>query len=513
MWRIVRISIFAACAVLTAWLIRFEAFPGWFATEFDGYASMFRGGTLLADRWARILYEGEPIGYSHTLIDTQQGDGSGAYRVQNGTVLQMKLLGQVQSIKIDVEAFLDPLYQLQSFRFRMTASAYNTTVHGRREAGNRFLVTIDTGAGVSRTEVEIPPDVVLYSPMTDMAMRRLRAGQQMVIRTLDPVTLSRIDVLCRALGPEIIEFNGDLVEAHALTLTYQGLTVRTWLDDEGEVLRQETPLGWVMEASSAEEIMAMQFNPEGMGDLMLATIVPVEGALTSPRTRRKLTLRLHGLSLPIEDLQYSRQKAERDPDGVVRLTMWRKDFPSSSARLDDPVPDELAPYLAATPYVQADHPELRAEARKIVGAAATRAEAARALSDWVDRNVVSAPTASLPSALDVLRERVGDCNEHTYLFVGLARAIRIPARIHVGLLYTDGEPARGFFYHAWPAVHLGDEWYEMDPTLGQDVADATHITLLTGELQEQMKLMSVMGQIRAEVVASDREPHEEGGLE
>ncbi len=506
LWRAVRVVTFTFCALMTAWLIRFEAFPGWFAAEFAGYSSLFRGGTLLADRWAKILYEGEPIGFSHTLIDTQHVDPLNTYRVQNSTLMQMKLLGQVQSIKIDVEAFLDALYQLQRFSFRMTASAYSTQITGRRTDGHRFAVTIETGGSLSRTEVEIPPDVVLYSPMTDMAMRRLRPGQQMVIRTLDPVTLSRIDVLCRALGPELIEFRGELVEAHALTLTYQGLTVRSWLDDEGEVLRQETPLGWVMEAATAEEIMGMQFNPEGMSDLMLATAVPVEGELRNPRTRRKLTIRLHGLRLPLESLQYSRQKAEQEEDDVVRVTVWRKGFPQTSALLTDPVPDELAKYLESTPYVQADHPELIAEARKIVGDATTRLEAARALSHWVDRNVVSAPTASLPSALDVLRERVGDCNEHTYLFVGLARALGIPARIHVGLLYTDGDlaPAPGFYYHAWPAVHLGDTWYEMDPTLSQEIADATHITLLTGELQQQMQLLSVMGQIRAEVVEPDR---------
>ena len=42
---------------------------------------------------------------------------------------------------------------------------------------------------------------------------------------------------------------------------------------------------------------------------------------------------------------------------------------------------------------------------------------------------------SLPSALEVLKTRVGDCNEHTTLYVAMARSLGIPARIAVGLVY------------------------------------------------------------------------------
>ena len=60
------------------------------------------------------------------------------------------------------------------------------------------------------------------------------------------------------------------------------------------------------------------------------------------------------------------------------------------------------------------------------------------------------PTVSLPSALEVLKTRVGDCNEHTALYVAMARALGIPARIAVGLVYLRG----AFYYHAWAEVWL-----------------------------------------------------------
>jgi len=72
-------------------------------------------------------------------------------------------------------------------------------------------------------------------------------------------------------------------------------------------------------------------------------------------------------------------------------------------------------------------------------------------------------TFSIPNAVQVLETRQGDCNEHTVLYIALARALGLPARTAVGLVYLNGS----FFYHchAWPEVWL-DEWVAVDPTFG-----------------------------------------------
>ena len=79
--------------------------------------------------------------------------------------------------------------------------------------------------------------------------------------------------------------------------------------------------------------------------------------------------------------------------------------------------------------------------------------AAPARSGWCATSTTlleKKPTVSLPSAREVLRTRVGDCNEHTVLYVAMARALGLPARIAVGLVYLRG----AFYYHAWPEVYV-----------------------------------------------------------
>ena len=112
-------------------------------------------------------------------------------------------------------------------------------------------------------------------------------------------------------------------------------------------------------------------------------------------------------------------------------------------------------YLAAEPLLESDDPLIRAEAEVAVkGIEGDRARVER-LTRYVNGLLDKKPTVSLPSAREVLRTKVGDCNEHTALFVAMARSLGIPARIAVGLVFMHG----AFYYHAWPEVYThGTRW-------------------------------------------------------
>jgi transglutaminase-like putative cysteine protease len=123
---------------------------------------------------------------------------------------------------------------------------------------------------------------------------------------------------------------------------------------------------------------------------------------------------------------------------------------------------------------------------------------AELLNRWVHDNLDKAITLSVPSAVQVLESRRGDCNEHSVLYVALARAIGLPARTAAGLVYVDGR----FYYHAWAEVHLGD-WVAVDPTFGQFPADASHLRFTIGGLARQVELIRLIGRLELEVMRVD----------
>jgi transglutaminase-like putative cysteine protease len=152
-------------------------------------------------------------------------------------------------------------------------------------------------------------------------------------------------------------------------------------------------------------------------------------------------------------------------------------------------------FLQPTVFLQSDHPEIRSLAVKITAGQKDARQAAVRIKDWVYREIAKVPTVSVPNALDVLKSRRGDCNEHTVLFNALARAAGIPARTAVGVVYLRD----AFYYHAWSEVWLG-EWISLDSVLNQFPADVTHIKFLEGDIDRQIDILQLIGNLKIEVL-------------
>lgn len=486
--------------IMTGWLIRYEAFPRWFTAAAPGYRSLFKNGPLILDTWMQIEFRNNPVGYSHTWVDSDVESPNATYTLHNQTALNIKLMGQIQSVNVMAGATLDADYALQKFYTVVSASVYNTRIEGRKTGEHTFTVRIRTDSGEQTVVLTVPDDVILYSPVTEMALAGLKPGESLALRVLDPVTLAVSDVRVEALRREKLKSAGREQEATVLKLVYQGLETLSWMDSEGRILRQDTPFGWTMTLCSAKDVLAFKQDAAGADDLLTAMAVPCRGQVRNPRACQMLKIKMKGTSLSPQDFASPRQIIADQEDRGVCLTVRAQASPSQAGARGS-APEALRSLLASSPALQADHPAMIRQARAIVGDETNSWKAAQAIGDWVYRHVEKKATVSLPSALDVLERREGDCNEHTYLFVALARAAGLPARIHVGLVYSEMDEAPGaFYYHAWPSVYVG-EWVELDPTLGQKTVDATHISVAQGEIADQLKLLSLLGQVSVEIVA------------
>jgi len=224
-------------------------------------------------------------------------------------------------------------------------------------------------------------------------------------------------------------------------------------------------------------------------DLTDAASIPSRVRLDAPETLAHMTVRLANVRPESLLLDGGRQRYEQG-----RLTVVREAMPAARTTRDA-LPAEMRPFLQATPFIQSDHPEIRARAARIVSPGDGDAVKARKLTDWVYRNVEKRPVLSVPNALETLTHRVGDCNEHAVLLAALARAAGIPAQIEAGLVYLKGR----FYYHAWNVLYV-DGWVTADATLGQMPADVTHIRLVRGEADRQIDLAGIIGAVDLEIV-------------
>jgi hypothetical protein len=151
--------------------------------------------------------------------------------------------------------------------------------------------------------------------------------------------------------------------------------------------------------------------------------------------------------------------------------------------------------LAAEPLIQSASWPIVSLAVRIAGEDKDPRVVAEKINRWVHDSLEKEITVGIPSALQVLEARSGDCNEHATLYVALARALGIPSRVAAGLAFVNGK----FYYHAWPEIYL-DRWVAVDPTFGQFPADAAHLRFVTGGLSRQAELLRLIGALEIDVV-------------
>jgi transglutaminase-like putative cysteine protease len=265
--------------------------------------------------------------------------------------------------------------------------------------------------------------------------------------------------------------------------------VVAYVTDDGEMV--EVDFGQTMKARAESEAVAKRLDVVevfALTRIVLPKQLPAEARSVPGRAVMVMT----GLPEKFQQDTY-RQKFVKLPEGRVEVTLLA-DLPKAAnlkpLPLEDPKGGEN---LKATIIVESDNAEIRKLAKKLAGTEKDAYAVAKKIVTWVATNLEKDYGASADRASDVLRQKKGDCTEHSLLAVALLRAVGIPARRIDGVVYMvneDGVPA--FYWHEWIEAYVG-EWTQMDPTFNQLVADATHFGV--GE-EGNAEITPLIGQLK-----------------
>jgi hypothetical protein len=441
--------------------------------------------TESSEEWWGVFYRGEKIGYSTQSI-TPKAKG---FALRNRSVLNLNLLGTMQPAATELEMDADEDWILERFNFELASKQIRFSARGTVK-DNKLALAIDSAGHRSTQEVTLTQAPYLLAALKPyIVTQQLETGKKFFFSTFDPSTLSQQVTSVVIEGREEIRLDNRPVPAIKLRQNFRGISVVSWVDGQGRTLKEESPAGMRLVRQSAAE--AKNLPPQAAAlDIVAQTSIAVARPIADAQTRSAIELKLSGVNLSHFPLDGGRQRLN---ENVLAIRVER--LPSRGG-LKLPVKDkQLWSYLQPTPFLQSDHPSLRSLARKILQGETDARGAAIKLKDWVYREIAKEPTVSIPNALQVLESRKGDCNEHTVLFNALARAAGIPAKTVVGVVYLRG----AFYYHAWSEVWLGD-WVSLDSVLNQFPADATHVKFLEGEIDRQIDILQLIGNLKIEVL-------------
>ena len=454
------------------------------------------------------------IGQATSRLDTLP-DG---FELEDLMSLELLALGQTGIAVATTRVKLSPSLVMENFTFTLDSEVGRFQASGELLPDTTLQVRIISAGSEQNISFRMPQPPIMSNvvPIRVAMGEGLEVGETVRLPVFDPTSLSTRTVEVHILEHDTLFVTDsaaigtdgrwasahlDSVPAWKIAEEFGGVRVESWVDANGRILEASSALGFSMQkteyelARQAQQESRLVSNSSIDNDVIFSTAVQSNVDFADVTQHDELRFRLTGVDLEGFQLDGGRQTLRGDTL-IIRRTDW-----------DGVDPDYRLPYafmdlresLEPEPLIQSDNERIIQRAQEITGHRARQLqdpkEVARQLTtavyDMLDKDV----TFSVPNAVQVLETLQGDCNEHTVLYVAMARALGLPARTAVGLVYVNG----AFFYHAWPEVWL-DEWVAVDPTFGQYPADASHIRFVIGGLAQQVEIVRLIGSLDIEVL-------------
>jgi hypothetical protein len=444
----------------------------------------YMGATIESrEEWSGVYFKSSKIGYSRSeLKRIEEG-----YQIKEEVLMDLTVMNMPQRIQTHANAVADGSMRLRIFSFKLSSGAISMSVSGTVE-GQSMRLHIFTGGKSEWRNIPLTEPPVLTNSLRYFVLKHgMKPGMIYSHPFFDPLTLSTRTMQFKVFDKESIEVHGVRSDCYKVQTAFQGITVSAWVNEQGETLREESPMGIVLLRESRDEAMHMGWGEKP--DITETSSISVSKAF-SAQGLSFLKLRLKNVPLDGFALNAGRQHLEGD---ILEIRL--EDIPSGEIHQQTFTGPAMEPFLQATPFIQSDNPAIIVFVKQQIGSEKNPYAVVKKLNGWVYKNIQKKPTLSIPSALEVLESKQGDCNEHAVLLTALCRAAGVPSRVAAGLVHLNGS----FFYHAWCEVFLG-RWVSVDPTMGQLPADVSHVKFVDGDMENQISILRLIGKLQIDVL-------------
>jgi len=176
-----------------------------------------------------------------------------------------------------------------------------------------------------------------------------------------------------------------------------------------------------------------------------------------------------------------RQKV-RDADAKTRTFDLQVTAARQPVKSDEPPTKLGKEYLGSSFYIDWDNDLVKQHARAAIRNAPAKAgdwEKARAVEVWVNANMKSEFNQAMAPCASVAKGLSGDCSEYSMLATGMCRALGIPSRTALGVVYVAPKALEKptLAYHMWFEVCIDGQWLALDGTLGQGSVGPGHLKI------------------------------------
>jgi transglutaminase-like putative cysteine protease len=276
--------------------------------------------------------------------------------------------------------------------------------------------------------------------------------------------------------------------------------VTYWLDQDLMPVRTQTEipgLGPVtLDAATEESARRSGGGPATLPNIGTDQLIRLSRAIAQPYDSETAVYRItvRGDDNPATTFaQDDRQQVQQVKGSTFELHVRGRRDPLPGLPERDVAPE----FLKSCYFIKSDDAKVREHARNAVGTETDPWLQARRIERWVHNHMRKDNGSDAFATADhVARTLRGDCTEFAMLAAAMCRAIGIPSRAVVGLVYVDSARGPAFGFHMWAEVWVRGQWMPIDATLGKGYVGATHLKIADHSWYETQSLTPILPAVR-----------------
>jgi hypothetical protein len=376
---------------------------------------------------------------------------------------------------------------------------------GWKLLGKHLHVKTQGGAPMDKPVLWNDKVVGLYGEQAMFKQRQAKPGDSFSYRHYEPTLNAVITVKVTVKDYEEVslrESKQRFLRVESLPDKILGVQLpgsTLWLDKDFAALKSQVEMpglgNLVLIRSSRKVALGKAAQAAEKPDMGLSQLIPLNRFISNPHDSETVVYRvtLQGDDDPSSAFARNRHQAIKNVKGntfEIHVHAVRRPEKAEEAGNAD---DE---FLKSNYFINCDDAKVKELARQAGGAEKDPWKRAQKIERWVHNHMkIQNFSEAMATADHVAKTLEGDCTEYAMLSAAMCRAVGVPSRTALGLLYAVVERRPVLAYHMWTEVWIDGQWLGLDATLGRGFVGADHLKITDHswhDVQSLLPLVPVM---------------------
>ncbi len=422
------------------------------------------------------------IGYISVIQKEKTSDGKSLIITDRYSENQFKRLGYSVKASITTQYTEDKEGKPVSFSAIIEGIGEDTKIKGEFTSDNKLTITTEINGIKKAEEINLYNKKILFPHAIEKLFRDNPDKNLIEYFTVDPATGGRIiNVSSEKISTEKIP-SLSAVEEFSKYKTVIDLLPNVenfeWRNSNGKIVREISSIFDMEEIAVNKDKI---FDATGDSDLFYQSLIPVDAVIKDPFNLEDASYKVETKNISPEDIFVNddRQRVIQVKGNIVYLKVKNE---ANKDKFKYPFSTKgYSEYLKSGPYIMPNEEDIKNQALSLVKSEKDAYQISKKFEKWVYENITNKDfSVNFANASYVYKQKTGDCTEHSILLASMLRAVGIPSKVVVGLLYSNS-PEKAFVYHMWVKAYVG-KWVNLDPSFPNANFSPTHIALYESPL-------------------------------